>query len=115
MTLDVVASLVHLKMKYHNVHGEPVTICDDLSIAQKVHNTFHRDPDGKSKDNAMEVNVARLNECLRERDGDQPPRKGVVAFIKYDINYSNSLVAGEDNKCIPKPTMLNPTKTLKDQ
>lgn len=67
MTLNVVASLVHLKMKYHNVHDEPVTICDDLSRAQKIHNTFHRDLDGKSKDNAIEVNMARLNERLRER------------------------------------------------
>lgn len=29
-TLDIVASLVHLNLKYHNVHDEPVKVSSNL-------------------------------------------------------------------------------------
>lgn len=29
-TLDAIASLVHLNLKYHNVHDKPVIVCADL-------------------------------------------------------------------------------------
>lgn len=35
--LDVVASHVYFKIKYHNVHNEPMNICVDLSIAWRIH------------------------------------------------------------------------------
>lgn len=39
-TLDVVASLVHLKLKYHNVLDEPVTINVDLFGVKRIHKTL---------------------------------------------------------------------------
>lgn len=37
IVLDVVASLVHLKVKYHNLKGELVTINGDLEGAKKIY------------------------------------------------------------------------------
>lgn len=42
-TLGIVASLVHMKMKYHNIHDEPVTICVNLYEALKIDKAlYHR-------------------------------------------------------------------------
>lgn len=42
-TLDTIAFLVHIKLKYHNVHKEIMTICDDLSRAQIIYKVLQRD------------------------------------------------------------------------
>lgn len=34
--MDVVASLKHLKLKYHNIHEESVMMCADLFKAQII-------------------------------------------------------------------------------
>lgn len=34
-TLDIIVSLLHLKMKYDNVHDKPMTICVDLTPTHK--------------------------------------------------------------------------------
>lgn len=41
MTLDVVASLVYLKFKYHNVHDEPTMIKVELLGVKHIHNTLY--------------------------------------------------------------------------
>lgn len=41
-TLNTIAFPINLKV-YHNVHDEPVTICDDLSGAQMIHKTLQHD------------------------------------------------------------------------
>lgn len=77
VTLDVVAYIVHLKMKYHNTHDKIVTICDILSIGKRKHKTLKHKQDGKAKQSAMEVNMA----CLSKRLGDMVIRylgKGVM-------------------------------------
>lgn len=42
--LDMVASTIHLKMKFHNYFGEPASILTDLCKARLTHRTVSRDP-----------------------------------------------------------------------
>lgn len=42
-TLDVVASLMHLKLKYHNLTGEPITINSNLKGETRIYEALQRD------------------------------------------------------------------------
>lgn len=42
-TLDIIASLVHFKMKYHNVHDEPITINVELTEAKGIYQALQQD------------------------------------------------------------------------
>lgn len=54
--LNVVASLVHLKLKYHNVYDESTMICVNPYKAQRIHKFIHRDQKGKEK-------AGNVNQC----------------------------------------------------
>lgn len=41
-TLDVVTSLLHLKLKFHNLHNEPITVDEDLIGAKRIYNAFQQ-------------------------------------------------------------------------
>lgn len=42
-TLDDVASLVHLKLKYHNLQGEPITVNVDLEGEKIIYQALQQD------------------------------------------------------------------------
>lgn len=55
--LDAIASLIHLKLKYHNFPREPTIINADLKGTKIIYQALQRDQgDGV----AMEINVASL-------------------------------------------------------
>lgn len=72
VALNVVASPVHKNIKYHNIHGEPATLCADLEADKKIHHALQMDQEeGKT----MEFNVTYLryqiqnmNLCTPRRD-----------------------------------------------
>lgn len=71
VTLDALASPVHLKLKYHNVHDEVVTISVDLSIAKRIYKAFEHDLK-EGEDSVIKINVASLIGKLKDMDV-QPP------------------------------------------
>lgn len=64
--MDVMASPIHLKLKYHNFHNEPITIYGDLSGARRIHKDLQRDQNGKDNEKVMEINMASLTKQLKE-------------------------------------------------
>lgn len=68
--LDVVVSPVYLKLKFHNLHGEPPTVNTNIEAAKMIYQAFHQDQIGSK---AMETYVAYLIGQLRSMD-IQPPR-----------------------------------------
>lgn len=67
-TLEIMASHVHINMKYQNVYEEFVTICDNLFSTRRIHKALKRNQDtmvvGKEKENTLEVNIAYLSKHL---------------------------------------------------
>lgn len=55
--LDVVASSVHFKLKYHNLHGEPTILHANLEAAKKMYHALERD---QGKGPTMEIDVTFL-------------------------------------------------------
>lgn len=55
--LEIVASHVHLRRKYHNLHGEPAVSHFDLETDKKIHHALLRDLGGGT---TMEINMAFL-------------------------------------------------------
>lgn len=53
--------LVHLKLKYQNVHDELMTVCINLLGAQRIHKDLKHDKSRKEEKNTMEINVAYIN------------------------------------------------------
>lgn len=64
--MDAMASMVHLKLKYHNVYDELTTIYVDLLEAWKIHKDLHHIQKGKDKEKAMEINMVFLTRKLNE-------------------------------------------------
>lgn len=62
ITLDIVASSVHLKLKYHKLHGELVVLLADLEATRKIHNTLQQD---QGENSAMEINMTSLEGKLQ--------------------------------------------------
>lgn len=42
-TLDIIASLVHFKMKYHNIYDEPIAINVELTEAKGIYQALQHD------------------------------------------------------------------------
>lgn len=58
-TLDVMASPDQLKMKYHNIHDEPVTINTDLIWAKRIYQALqHKKKEGEVT--FMEINMSLM-------------------------------------------------------
>lgn len=57
LTLDVVALLVHLKLKFHNLHDEPLTINADLGWAKSIYQELQQD---REEWKYIEINVSSL-------------------------------------------------------
>lgn len=55
--LDNIVSLVHLKLKFHNIHGEPITIDAYIKGTKRIYKALHRD---QLEGVAIEINVASL-------------------------------------------------------
>lgn len=72
VTLDVMASLVHLKLKFCNFPGEQFTINVDLEGEKRIYKALYQD---YREGRAMEINVATLTRQLRSRN-IQPSRSG---------------------------------------
>lgn len=70
--LDIVASSVRLKLKLYNLHGEPVTINDDLEGAKRIYQELRQDQ-GKYK--AIENNMSSLAGQLRSMNIRSPSHK----------------------------------------
>lgn len=60
--LDGVASPMHLKLKYPNLHGELVILSVDLEWAKKIHRALQRD---QGESIVMEINVESLTYQLQ--------------------------------------------------
>lgn len=63
--LDTMASLIHLKMKYHNADDELVIVSSELSKAIRIYkalNRYQQESEGK----AVKMNVASLVRQLRD-------------------------------------------------
>lgn len=59
ITFGIVASLVHLKLKYHNVYNEPITKNTDLFGKKRIYKALQHDQnEGEGK--ALEINVSSL-------------------------------------------------------
>lgn len=59
-TIAIVAPLIHLKLKFHSLHGEPLMINVNLEGAKRIDRTVHHD---QYECEAMEINVASLTVC----------------------------------------------------
>lgn len=59
--LDVVTPMVHLKLKYHNLQEELITINVDLEGAKRIYQALQKDQEEYM---AMEINVASLTSQL---------------------------------------------------
>lgn len=70
--LDVITSLVHLKIKYHNLLRKLETINADLEGEKRIYMALHKD---KGEGIAMELNVISLIQQLN-RMGIHPPKSG---------------------------------------
>lgn len=72
--MDSISSLVHIKLKYHNVHDGKVTINDYLSKANNIYQLLQKDQkEGEAK--AMKINVTSLIRKLKNMDIRPLPRK----------------------------------------
>lgn len=58
-TLDIVASLIHVKLKYQNFHNDLVTISVDLLGAKRIYKVLQHDQK-EGEDKVMEINMAYL-------------------------------------------------------
>lgn len=56
-TSDIVASSVHLKLKYHNLQGEPTIINGDLKWGKIIYQVLQQD---QRKGLLMEINMSSL-------------------------------------------------------
>lgn len=80
------ASLVQLKMNYHSLHDNPITICANLPRSWLIHKALERNQDaalvGKEKENVSKVNISNLNKRLEviavghHSRGHTSPNKG---------------------------------------
>lgn len=61
-TLDVIASQVHLKLKFHNLHGEKIIVNVDLEGEKRIYQALEQD---QGESNTMEVDVASITNQLR--------------------------------------------------
>lgn len=68
---DIMASSVHLKIKYHNLHGEPTIINIYIEGAKIIYQALQRD---QGEGIAMEINMASLSSKLRDMN-ILPPRR----------------------------------------
>lgn len=71
-TLDIVASLVHLKLEYHNLQGESTAISADVEEGKIIYKSFQK---YHGEDIDMEMNVTSLTRKLNRMD-IHPPRSG---------------------------------------
>lgn len=94
VTLDAMASLPHLKLKYHSIHEKSITICAKLSREKRIYQYFQQDQK-KDKGKVMEINIASLVRLLRGM-------KINPSVVK--ANYSSWTLEGENSKCKPEPT-----------
>lgn len=62
--IDAVASPIHLKLKYYNVHDELVTICANLFGTKRIHKALQCDQNN-DMGKAMEINIASFIMQLR--------------------------------------------------
>lgn len=63
--LDAIASPIHLKLKYHNMYDDPVTLNADLFGAKRIYQDLSQDKkDGEFK--AMDINVVSLIGHLKD-------------------------------------------------
>lgn len=62
-TLDVVESIVHLKLKYHKVHDEPVRVCIDLFEAKSIYKALQQDKE-EGENKSIEINMDSLTKHL---------------------------------------------------
>lgn len=69
--LDVVASIVHLKLKYHNLQGKLTIINTDLEGAKIIFQALLQD---QREGEAMDINVASLTSQLCYMNVRQPRR-----------------------------------------
>lgn len=72
VALDAVASLVHLKLKFNNLHGEPITINSDLEGVKRIYQEVYKDQ-GKCK--VREINITSLVSQLRSTNVQPPARR----------------------------------------
>lgn len=56
-TLDVVASLIHIKLKFHSLYNELAIVNTDLKGGKKIYQALQQD---QIDNKAMEINVAYL-------------------------------------------------------
>lgn len=72
-TLDTVVSLVHIKMKYHNIHDKHLKIYSNLYESWWIHKFLYYKYDvtliENGKQITLEVIMAYLNKCLRKMVG----------------------------------------------
>lgn len=54
--MDIVVSLVHLKLKVHNIHDEPITLNIDISRSKRIYQALQKDhKEGEYK--AIYINI----------------------------------------------------------
>lgn len=75
--LEVVASPVHLKLKFQNLHNEPITVNVYLQEAKRIYQLLQQD---QGEYDAMEINVASLLGQLRGMN-IQPLKSGWPGYI----------------------------------
>lgn len=66
-TLDVVEYLFHLKLKYHSIHYEPITINVNLFEVKRIYKALQQDQK-EDKSNSKKINVVSLVRKLKEME-----------------------------------------------
>lgn len=88
VTLNVVASLVHLKLKFHNLHNESVMIKVGLEGAKRIYQELQQDW-GECK--VMEINVSSLAILLKSMNIHHPAGRTYHASQVSKSSWSNNL------------------------
>lgn len=76
-TLDVVEYLFHLKLKYHNIHYEPITINVNLFEVKRIYKALQQDQK-EDKSNSKKINVVSLVRKLKEMEIKLPESKDSI-------------------------------------
>lgn len=73
-TLYAMVSPVHLKMNYHNIHDEPITINADLTGVKRIYQALQQEKkEGKVVD--MQINMALLSKLIKYMGIHSPIKK----------------------------------------
>lgn len=96
---------IHLNLKYHNIHDEPVIVSTNVSREIRIYKDLKRDHK-EEKGKAVEINVGSPIRHSRDM---------VIWTLKGKENHSDHEFAGKEFGWKFTPTTMSPTNGLNNQ